>query len=54
MNPQGTIRLELHKETVAVLHTAEASGPLAGCTCCSMSALTYCCTSDGSPPTCCK
>ncbi len=48
------IRFELHKETVAVLQTAEPSGVLAGCTCCSLSELTNCCGgSNDSPPTCC-
>jgi len=48
-----TISLDLHAETIAVLQTSDASAPQAGCTCCSMSSLTLCCSSNGSPPTCC-
>lgn len=49
------IRLDLHKETVAVLKTAQPKqGPEGGwLTLCSLSDLTLCCGSNDSPPTCC-
>jgi len=50
------VRLELHKETVAVLRTAEPKkNPEGGwLTLCSLSDLTLCCGSNDSPPTCCR
>ena len=47
------LRLVLHKETVAVLRTAEPKiGPEGGwLTLCSLSDLTGCCGSNDSPPT---
>ena len=55
-NPNEPIRLDLHKETVAVLRTAEPKvGPEGGwLTLCSLSDLTLCCGSNDSPPTCCR
>lgn len=51
-----SVRFELHKETVAVLKTAEPKvGPEGGTlTLCSMSDLTMCCGSDTSGHTCCR
>jgi hypothetical protein len=50
------IRFSLHKETVAVLRTAQPKmGPEGGwLTLCSLSDLTLCCGSNDSPPTCCR
>ncbi len=56
MKNNEPIQFELHKETVAVLRTAEAKkGPDGGTlTLCSMSELTMCCGSDTSRTTCCR